>query len=288
VSLFLLRSALFSIAVALVTAGTSLTAANRPPVKAAELSYSVDSSAGPDVYGNGAYTGPVAKSDGNWAFRIEGEPRTLIRFNDRATTNQDFQEDGTYFTAQLVYHFRLNAVSAEAFDAALRIGSLTFVGFTDFFETAGIQTLSGQANVALLSQLGQMAAPATAFEHQVSCSRFSLSGCGRQDFSTALNLADFADRDTLSFNGSVRMSGDYYAPRVGAANAFRSMRIDPVLGLSGAGLSQSNYALELSPGIGNGVIAAVPEPSTWALMIAGFGLVGGTLRRKKSAELAAA
>lgn len=38
------------------------------------------------------------------------------------------------------------------------------------------------------------------------------------------------------------------------------------------------------------VIAAVPEPSTWLMMILGFGLVGGTLRsrRRRGAVLAAA
>ncbi|WP_238542504.1 PEPxxWA-CTERM sorting domain-containing protein [Sphingomonas sp. PAMC 26621] len=29
------------------------------------------------------------------------------------------------------------------------------------------------------------------------------------------------------------------------------------------------------------VVAAVPEPATWAMMIAGFGLVGGAMRRRK-------
>ncbi len=32
------------------------------------------------------------------------------------------------------------------------------------------------------------------------------------------------------------------------------------------------------------IISAVPESQTWALMIIGFGLVGGTLRRKKAQE----
>ncbi len=31
----------------------------------------------------------------------------------------------------------------------------------------------------------------------------------------------------------------------------------------------------------NIVVTAVPEPSSWALLIAGFGLVGGTMRRRK-------
>lgn len=36
-------------------------------------------------------------------------------------------------------------------------------------------------------------------------------------------------------------------------------------------------------GVYNGVLAlgGVPEPGTWALMIAGFGLVGGAMRRRK-------
>ena len=28
-------------------------------------------------------------------------------------------------------------------------------------------------------------------------------------------------------------------------------------------------------------IAAVPEPTTWGMLIAGFGAIGGTLRRRK-------
>lgn len=35
-------------------------------------------------------------------------------------------------------------------------------------------------------------------------------------------------------------------------------------------------------------VAAVPEPATWGMMIAGFGLMGGVLRRRSSASLALA
>jgi len=34
-------------------------------------------------------------------------------------------------------------------------------------------------------------------------------------------------------------------------------------------------------------VQAVPEPAAWAMLIAGFGLVGGTLRRRRTAALAA-
>lgn len=35
-------------------------------------------------------------------------------------------------------------------------------------------------------------------------------------------------------------------------------------------------------------VAAVPEPATWAMMIAGFGLVGGAMRRRSTMSLASA
>ena len=48
----------------------------------------------------------------------------------------------------------------------------------------------------------------------------------------------------------------------------------------------SNFTLNLSPGIANGVLTstpAVPEPSTWVMMLIGLGAAGCSLRRRKSA-----
>jgi hypothetical protein len=60
--------------------------------------------------------------------------------------------------------------------------------------------------------------------------------------------------------------------------------------LSNYGLDAGTYRLTIlgaAPGIGDSLtgtvnFTAVPEPATWALMILGFGLVGGALRRRDS------
>ena len=71
-------------------------------------------------------------------------------------------------------------------------------------------------------------------------------------------------------------------PFQGFGHAF----VDPVFTIdpSVAGL----YSLQLSPGVLNALPSAVPEPSTWAMMLIGFvGLGFAGYRRNKAATLAA-
>jgi hypothetical protein len=41
-------------------------------------------------------------------------------------------------------------------------------------------------------------------------------------------------------------------------------------------------------GVGTGVVSLVPEPGVWAMLIVGFGLVGGTIRSRRRRELSLA
>jgi hypothetical protein len=56
--------------------------------------------------------------------------------------------------------------------------------------------------------------------------------------------------------------------------------LDPIFSIDPSFLGASNYSIETSAGIGN--VSAVPEPSTWAMMILGFGGVGFMAYRRKS------
>ena len=90
-----------------------------------------------------------------------------------------------------------------------------------------------------------------------------------------LSILTSADPDLAKFTNLQAFyywSGTEYAPNTGYAWTFR---------LSGgyqtvAGKSNGLYALAVSPGD----VAAVPEAETYALMLAGLGLIGWRMRRR--------
>lgn len=58
-------------------------------------------------------------------------------------------------------------------------------------------------------------------------------------------------------------------------------QVDPIFTIDPTFLNSADYSIVFSPGIGNEV-GAVPEPSTWAMMILGFAGVGFMAYRRKS------
>ena len=73
------------------------------------------------------------------------------------------------------------------------------------------------------------------------------------------------------------MAGGYANIPANSATAYADPRIyvDPTFANAGA------YSIALSDGVGNGMAAAVPEPSTTALMLGGMSLVGWAARRRR-------
>jgi hypothetical protein len=94
-------------------------------------------------------------------------------------------------------------------------------------------------------------------------------------FNTGFNI-----NDNFTGNGSTQNSERLSFPFIGSfdPNANDTYRVTlTVTGLDGGSRSLSAYA-QVGTGAG-----AVPEPASWAMMLGGFGLVGGAMRRRKAA-----
>lgn len=91
---------------------------------------------------------------------------------------------------------------------------------------------------------------------QFSATSFNAAGAFNSDPATAYSSGVFT-RGTIAL----------------AANDIVSFKITAIP----AGFSDSTIAVS-----GIATTNAVPEPATWALMISGFGLVGSTMRRRRS------
>lgn len=87
------------------------------------------------------------------------------------------------------------------------------------------------------------------------------------DYAFAFSLA------SLSQIGTIFLDGVYIPDLASATDLFFGVQSDVV---TDAGLTQT-----FSLGRIDSFTLAVPEPATWALMIVGFGLVGGALRRRE-------
>lgn len=91
---------------------------------------------------------------------------------------------------------------------------------------------------------------------------------------------------TLAAGSTFTLASWLYADdvSVGTVNFFNTAKVSGVSVSNGGTLTSASGALQALPGGGYGypaaVESAVPEPATWALMIGGFGMIGGAMRRR--------
>jgi hypothetical protein len=129
------------------------------------------------------------------------------------------------------------------------------------------------------------------FDHVVTVHELGITGFGDTDlnfavgntstpFSGTLSIANFSTLTTLFdvIGYSDGNGGGWQTRSVNPANASGNLFL--VAAASGSGGDDSfklNAASITTP--------AVPEPATWAMMIGGFGLIGGTMRRRAAAAV---
>lgn len=85
--------------------------------------------------------------------------------------------------------------------------------------------------------------------------------------------------NTIGSNGSTSGSNLYFG-FYDTANTYTSISFLNSSGSDGFGFD------DLSVGSVTQVMPAVPEPATWAMMIGGFGMVGGSMRRRRAVRVA--
>ncbi len=231
--------------------------------------------------------GPFSVADPYTSINVRGQPLPLI---DISSVKGDRASGESTGYAQLVYNFSYSTASQEAFDAALSNGTqVFFTGFSDLGDTdstgAGVGFFSNGYNsiTVLNSNVDELA------NQQYSCGDFgqSVDGCGVNNFDFGVNVNALANAETRSFSGSVILFARSTNGGDGVLVDRSWALLDPIISLRGQGFNSSLFTLSLSPGIGNGApLSNVPEPATWAMLISGFGLVGGAMRRRAKAVLA--
>jgi len=136
--------------------------------------------------------------------------------------------------------------------------AITFAGGSNQpFDTLQLMLRDGQAGNGLIG-LNSLRITGTTYGGQ-AVSNFALADIAASDFS---GLRHFAITG-LDFTKAFSLSGNFN--RTGS-------------------FSSSQELNRFDVQIGNGPItqAVVPEPATWAMLIAGFGLVGTTMRRRRA------
>jgi hypothetical protein len=128
-----------------------------------------------------------------------------------------------------------------------------------------------------------------------------LNGNSYKDAQNAYNavrdpdiLLNLIPTDLVSITGAGTASGTWSAANylvnfvaVKASNQFVLYQIDPASGgnWDTFDIPYKNNPHDLSHLLFFGSAGAVPEPATWGLMILGFGLVGGAMRRRQKISL---
>ena len=106
------------------------------------------------------------------------------------------------------------------------------------------------------------------------------SCCGPLEFNGTLSFAQLSghfDRVEISVAVSASAGAGF--------SAYATATVDPYIFIDPAWLADHpNYSVAVSAGIGNAApgVAAIPEPQTYAMMLAGLGLLGFVARRRKN------
>ena len=106
-------------------------------------------------------------------------------------------------------------------------------------------------------------------------------------FTLTANYNGFVAGEAVASVGTRAYNFDGEHPTYGTGSA--SVYLDPFISIDPTwSAAHPGYSLHVEPGFGNSAAGgAVPEPASWALFVAGFGVVGAAARRRRVTVAAA-
>lgn len=255
-------------------------------LETASISYTLDSGGGVPAYGVGAGRATATAGGGFASVNSGGLPLTYALVHahtDENTSNPNGYSEPSAF-ADIEYGFsgRLicNGTGGCVTPGPVPGNPLTVSGYV------GLQ----------VNSLGSFASTQIGDAYGVSYYCYQGGAdCGTHQFSYAPTLtgvvtSGIAGAYTIDYVGHVSLNVTALANTIGygdpSSNAYGY--VDPMIAFDPAVLAEGFTAgpIELSAGIANASApppafgGTVPEPASWALLIAGFGLTGAALRRR--------
>jgi PEP-CTERM motif len=223
------------------------------------------------------------------------EPTSSVILSN-GNAEQSTSSSNTFATGGLSASGTINGVPSpniSATAAATSAGNSSANLFYEYyFEVAGPSTqqlsvtisASGAVSQSLITpNVAQVyfGAPGGVSLIASACSATGLNGCGNVSTSHSFSIAQ-SETITTNVQYNIQMSLFVNANTLfGASTDSQTGNIDPIITIDPLfALDNPLFTLELSPSVGN--VSAVPEPSTWAMMILGFAGIGFMAYRRKS------
>ena len=130
--------------------------------------------------------------------------------------------------------------------------------------TVGVYIIGVNTGTGVSAPFAALGAPDVRFNQTIRVNKDGSASVGTTNLSATISGNAF----------SISLAASLF-PTTGFAPQFYGFNLWPRDGV-GAGTFVTDFAPN------NGLIAAAPEPASWALMILGFGLVGGAMRRART------
>ena len=102
-----------------------------------------------------------------------------------------------------------------------------------------------------------------------------------QDFDLSTGMLNYDDMGDLSTTGRTRFTLSQAGANLYQLTNFKYDFNNRTMG--GTGVGRSEALLQTGLPLFINATPGVPEPATWAMMIGGFGLIGGAMRRRRVA-----